>query len=171
MSDKYNEYLNNHINAVNACHKLLTGEEMKVKNVNDMHDASKYSFEEYGAYDEFFYPSDRSGVGSDPERKKAFDYAWLHHQNCNPHHWQYWVLINDNDGIRPLEIPAEYVMEMVADWGAFAYLKRDGQHLLDWYEANKGNQIMHEKTRAMVDQLVNVLATRINERFREGDGE
>ena len=170
MSDKYNEYLNNHINAVKACYKLLTGEEMKVENVNDMHDASKYSFEEYGAYDEFFYPSDRSRVGSDPERKRAFDYAWLHHQNTNKHHWQYWVLINDNEGIKALEIPKEYVIEMVSDWGAFAYLKKDGQHLIDWYKANKDQQIINPTTRDLVNLLVYELAVKIDEEFRKEEG-
>jgi hypothetical protein len=28
----------------------------------------------------------------------AFDRAWNHHQKCQPHHWQYWLLVNDNPG-------------------------------------------------------------------------
>lgn len=163
MSEKYDEYVKRHIRAVNVCYKLLTGIDYYAAGIN--HDYSKYSDEEYIAYDEYFYPSDGSKVGEDPKRKEAFQYAWLHHQNTNPHHWQYWVLINDTDGIKPLEMPTEYVMEMVADWGAFAYLKKDGQELLDWYKANKDSQIMHEKTRAVVNQLVNVLAARINRKF------
>ena len=27
-----------------------------------------------------------------------FDRAWLHHQHANPHHWQHWLLVNDNPG-------------------------------------------------------------------------
>lgn len=169
MSEKYDEYLNNHINAVNECYRLLTGKELR--DCSDMitHDRSKYSKEEYDAYDEFFYPSDGSKVGADPKRREAFDHAWLHHQNHNPHHWQYWTLINDNDGIKALRIPLKYVHEMVADWGAFAYLRKSGQHLLDWYRANCSNQIMHDETRSVVDALVVVLASRIDEHVREVD--
>lgn len=168
MSEKYNEYLKNHIDAVNRCYILLTGKDMTDFDKGIIrHDQSKFDAEEYNAYDEYFYPSDGSKIGEDPKRKEAFRYAWLHHQNVNPHHWQYWVLINDEEGIMPLEIPAKYVNEMVADWGAFAYLKKSGQHLLDWYKANKDKQIIHEKTRELVDALVIVLSSRIDECFQE----
>ena len=165
MSKKYNEYISRHIKAVNECYQLLTGIRHFEAGIN--HDYSKYSMEEYGAYDEYFYPSDGSEVGADPKRKKAFDYAWLHHQNSNPHHWQHWVLINDENGIEPLEMPARYVEEMVADWGAFAYLKKDGNALIRWYESHKDKMILHKDTRKLVEELVPDLAFSINRRFQQ----
>ena len=165
MSKEYDEYLRKHITAVDECYRILTG-----KSLDDCfknHDASKYSKEEYEAYDEYFYPSDGSKVGGDPKRKEAFDKAWLHHQNCNPHHWQYHVLINDEEKMKALEMSLNDVYEMVADWGAFAYLKKDGQHLRDWYKINRDKQIIHEKTREIVDALVVVLAAKIDEEFKE----
>lgn len=170
MSKEYDEYLNNHRSAVSECHALLTGNILYLRDGNNKpygHDASKYSKEEYEAYDEYFYPSDGSKVGEDPKRKKAFDKAWLHHQNCNSHHWQYHVLINDEEKMKALEMPLKDVYEMVADWGAFAYLKKDGQHLRDWYKINRDRQIIHEKTREIVDALVVVLAAKIDEVFKE----
>ena len=56
-----------------------------------LHDQSKESPEEYTAYDDYFY----RGGHATKEEKEAFDYAWNHHIANNPHHWQYWILIND----------------------------------------------------------------------------
>lgn len=171
MSEKYDEYLKNHINAVNECYKLLTG-----KNVGDCyymgdnpHDKSKYSPEEYDAYDEYFYPSDGSKVGEDPKRKEAFQYAWLHHQNNNPHHWQFWVDIDGKDDIKALKMPLDRIYEMVADWGAFAYLQKNGHHLKEWYEKNKDKMILHDETRSIVEALVTVLEAKIIDYFGEAE--
>lgn len=169
MSEKYDEYLTRHREAVFDCYKMLTGKSLTLfcEGTPVGHDASKYSKEEYKAYDEFFYPSDGSEVGKDPIRKEAFGKAWLHHQNCNSHHWQYHVLINDDKGIKPLEMPLSDVYEMVADWGSFAYQQKNGQCLRDWYKANRDKQLMHDKTRELVDALVVILARNIDEAFKE----
>lgn len=167
MSEKYNEYLKNHINAVNECYRLLAGKELRDFNGKIIHDESKYSANEYKAYDEYFYPSDGSKVGEDPKRKEAFQYAWLHHQNNNPHHWQFWVLINDEEGIKALEMPLDYIYEMVADWGAFAYIQKNGHHLKEWYEKNKDKMILHDLTRSVVNSLVAVLEAKLVDYFKE----
>lgn len=171
MSEKYDEYLRAHREAVAKCYELLTGCPLPLFNGRGKpigHDASKFSKEEYPAYDEYFYPSDGSKVGEDHVRAEDFDRAWLHHQNRNPHHWQYWCLINDDDGkLVPLEMPAIYVYEMVADWGSFAYRVRKGQNLRDWYAANKDKMTLHKKTRRLVETLVKLLATQIDKISKE----
>lgn len=171
MNEKYDEYLRAHREAVAKCYELLTGCPLPLFNGRGKpigHDASKFSKEEYPAYDEYFYPSDGSEVGEDPVRAGAFDRAWLHHQNHNPHHWQYWCLINDDDGKAvPLEMPANYAYEMVADWGSFAYRVRKGQNLRDWYAANRDKMMLHKKTRRLVEALVEILAVKINKSFKE----
>lgn len=171
MSEKYDAYLLKHINAVNTCLYLLHGQGgFQYTDIPQLrsqygayHDESKFSAEEYEAYDEFFYPSDGSEVGSDPERKKKFEQAWLHHQNSNPHHWQYWLLMNDNNEgeFKALEIPMCYLEEMVADWGAFALIKNDADALANWYAANRSKQIIHPKSREIIDALVVVLTERL----------
>ena len=172
MSEKYDVYLRSHRKAVAQCYELLTGGchlPIYDDDGNPVgHDASKYSEEEYQAYDEYFFPSDGSKVGEDPARSEAFDRAWLHHQNCNPHHWQHWCLINDDDGKTvPLEMPVDYVYEMVADWGSFAYRMRKGQNLLDWYDANRDKMMLHGNTRRLVEVMVCMLAAMIDESFEE----
>ena len=168
MSLKYDGYLKNHINAVNECYKMLTGRELKDEYGNITHDRSKYSKEEYEAYDEYFYPSDGSEVGTDPERKKAFNKAWLHHQNCNPHHWQYWCLIEGDTGkAKPLAMPIDAINEMVADWGAFAYLSGNPNNLLSWYGANKDKMILNDDTRNTVHSSVLVLWDKLTSHFKK----
>lgn len=159
MTNQYNEYLRKHINAVKACYTLLTGENL------DSHDASKLTAEELGPYDRYFYPEENRVV-KNAQIETDFDYAWLHHQNVNRHHWQYWILIEDEGKIKPLEMPDRYINEMVADWGSFAYQKRDGNELLKWYATHVNKMILAPETKKKVEDLVKTLARKLNEKFR-----
>jgi len=47
------------------------------------HDLSKFSIKEVSHYGRQFY--------GDMSDSQGFMRAWLHHQNTNPHHWEYWV--------------------------------------------------------------------------------
>lgn len=73
-----------------------------------MHDMSKFLPREYIPYAKYFY-------GNDTDRK-SFSIAWLKHQKINPHHWQYWILINDSGTTDYLDIPDKYIKEMICDW-------------------------------------------------------
>ena len=68
------------------------------------HDQSKYDEEEYEAYDDYFYGKEGKDEDDIAVIDNAFDYAWLHHIHHNPHHWQYWVLVNDDDGTKALVV-------------------------------------------------------------------
>ena len=74
------------------------------------HDESKSSAEEYGPYVDYFYGA------RDSETDKRFNRAWLHHIHRNPHHWQHWVLLQDDGSEECLDMPYWYIVEMVADW-------------------------------------------------------
>jgi hypothetical protein len=80
-----------------------------------VHDLSKLRPREWSPYVEFFY-----GKASDEAEasaaQDAFDRAWLFHQHSNPHHWQFWILREDDGGEKVLPMPRKYVYEMVADW-------------------------------------------------------
>ena len=82
------------------------------------HDASKSKPDEYEAYDAYFYGGNRSYAVV-----QAFQRAWLLHIHRNPHHWQHWVLINDDPGEGEvlLEMPYNYIIEMICDWWAFSW--------------------------------------------------
>lgn len=81
-----------------------------------------------------------------------FDYAWLSHQHRNKHHWQHWVLRGDTHGERPLQIPEEHLMEMVADWRGAS--RANGGNVVAWYAENKHKITLHHLTAQRVEQLM-----------------
>lgn len=44
-----------------------------------------------------------------------FDVAWLRHCNSNDHHFEWWIDREDGK-MRPIEMPTDVIIEMVADW-------------------------------------------------------
>lgn len=153
MSAEYTQYIVEHkANVEKAYHWLFDHNILDIHTARPTqiisHDLSKYQPEEYDAYDNYFYGTKTKEV------KEAFDYAWLHHIHNNPHHWQYWVLVNDEDGTRALEMPEEYAIEMVCDWWAFSHKSGNLKEIFDWYKSHKKNMILHEKTRKFVEDLL-----------------
>lgn len=171
MSREYDDYIQEHKEGVKACLELLASNPSPIKNLTDnkinmiafSHDQSKFNYEEYKAYDDYFYGEERT-----PEIEKAFDKAWLHHIHNNPHHWQYWILFEDEGGIlkpKVLEMPEIYIIEMVADWGSFSYRKKDALELKDWYNAHKDKMLLHPNTKTTVEMLVNILIEKLSLKF------
>lgn len=119
--------------------------------IADSHDESKYSKEEYDAYDTYFYGGERT-----PEVQEAFDRAWLHHQHVNPHHWQHWVLVNDDpeEGTRALEMSLPYIFEMIADWWTFSWRAGNLMEIFPWYMAHRTHIILHPNTRILVEMIL-----------------
>jgi hypothetical protein len=151
MSRAYTDYIVAHKENVKKAYDWLKSHNIIKGNLETQimqHDLSKYLDEEYGAYDHYFYGTKTKEV------KEAFDYAWLHHIHHNPHHWQYWVLVNDEDGTKALEMPKEYAIEMVCDWWAFSHKSGNLKEIFDWYKSHKKNMILHEKTRKFVEDLL-----------------
>lgn len=116
------------------------------------HDASKYTVIEFPFYARQFY-----GDGGDPQ---GFARAWLHHQNDNPHHWEYWITRSApgpiancyEDGC--LAMPLFFYLEMVADWlgASRAYTAQWDIH--DWYDKNRNRIRLHPETRQAVEALL-----------------
>lgn len=150
MSYLYDEYLYDHRKGVQDAYYWLVDKgiispaiEVKL----DYHDFSKNSPEEYKAYDDYFYGNKSSKV------VEAFNYAWLHHIHHNPHHWQYWVLQHDDEPEEVLEMPENYVYEMICDWWSFSFKNKDLYSIFDWYEKHKGMKL-HSKTRKLVEETL-----------------
>ena len=156
MSKLYDEYLREHITHVENAYLWLcahfpditenTAKTLAFRIIN--HDASKYSNEEYDAYDRYFYGMNRSNAVV-----KNFKYAWLHHIHNNPHHWQYWVLENDDEPEEVLEMPYEYIIEMICDWWSFSWKLGKLDSIFDWYEKHKDMQL-GPKTRKTVESIL-----------------
>ena len=167
--DEYYQYLNDHIGGVKSSWNTILKPYLESNDydpeVIDLaeshiveHDLSKLDDNEFIPYCNHFYPVD----GEFDNDETAFDLAWLHHQNINPHHWQYWVLIKDSGDIIPMDMPLDYICEMLCDWHSFSY-KDPESTALAWYIANKDHMNFSETTRKIVDDLIQVMDTPITE--------
>jgi hypothetical protein len=173
MSQKYDEYLQNHLSGV------LRAFEWIVKNIPDIfgddsvrrdveyniiyaHDKSKYGQEEYEAYDNYFYGNRSYDVVN------AFNYAWLHHIHNNPHHWQYWILNNDDPekGEHILDMPDCYIIEMICDWWSFSFNKGQINEIFKWYDEHKKYMKLSDYTCKKVEDILKA----INFKLMESDG-
>lgn len=89
---------------------------------------------------------------------EEFNRAWLHHIHLNKHHWQHWILSQDNGEVECLEMPAHFAREMTSDWigAGKAQGKKDKTAVLVWYESNKENIKLHHRSRELVESLIKV---------------
>ena len=180
MSLAYDEYLGEHIGNVKSALEWMFRHELIKRDVYNAiigrwrnwqtHDESKYSSEEYDAYDLYFYGKEGKSEEENSSIDREFDYAWLHHIHQNPHHWQYWVLIGDEEGPRALEMPEHDVAEMIADWWSFSWESNDLRDIFDWYEKHKHTMILHEKTRALVEDTLDRMADILDDEGYSSNG-
>ena len=136
----------------------------KAMDAANLHDDSKWGVQEYDAYDRYFYGSRSSEV------VRKFDYAWLHHIHNNPHHWQYWVLFQDDpkgkefvnpetgDRIKTpfkaLEMPRYEILHMIADWWSFSWKTGRYEEIFEWYDQHKKKMILNPMTRHLVEDIL-----------------
>lgn len=177
MSAKYDEYIEEHKKNVFKAFKWLN------KNLPELfidekfkldcgylceftHDLSKYDEDEYKAYDVYFYSGNRSY-----EVVQNFNKAWLAHIHNNPHHWQHWILINDNpdEGEIILDMPDKYIIEMICDWMSFSIAKGDLNELFNWYNEHKDYMKLSEYTRDHVNDVLNMIKNKLSELSTDGE--
>jgi len=168
MSEKYDEYLQSHIEAVGRAAQWMVGNLSAVDELTreekdafiihaHNHDSSKFDPTEYVPYDDYFY--------GEPD-EELFNYAWLHHIHNNPHHWQYWLLMNDDGKYRdpskvvPLEMPKVYALEMIADWWSFSWRAGNLMGMFDWYDEHRDFIILHESTREYVERVLDEIRSK-----------
>lgn len=124
-----------------------------------VHDWSKLTPSEWFPYVNRFYLSDynhqKEGYFHEPNGC-AFDYAWLYHQRRNPHHWQYWVLVQDEEPTIVLDMPYKYLLEMVCDWYG-AGMAQGKPDIKAWYLKNKDRIKLSDKTRFLVERELDTL--------------
>lgn len=160
QEEKYYNYIIEHTANVRKAFDLL--KELLIGSLTDQelvnleiqmknHDLSKYQDEEFRAYCDYFYGNRTEQV------ENQFEYAWLHHQHNNPHHWQHWLLKQDDGTFKALEMPKNYVIEMVCDWWAFSIKKQNYCEILCWYEKNKETMILAQGTRDRVENILGLI--------------
>lgn len=165
MSIEYNKYLETHIKNVqkgayfliNNLPEILYDEKgnfigQDLIKICSEHDNSKYTEKEYDAYDSYFY-----GKNKTKEVIDNFNLAWLHHVHQNPHHWQYWILMEDDPKTKDsilIEIPNLYIFEMICDWWSFSWQKENLNEIFKWYDDHKNIIKMHPNSRKKVEHML-----------------
>lgn len=133
-----------------------------------IHDWSKLTPAEWFPYVQTFYGRDgefcreawRIGVwlrlprGHRLRDSAAFDKAWLHHQHRSPHHWQHWLLREDDGPVKALPMPEPLVREMVADWMGAGRAITGRWGVDGWYAENAQKMLLAPETRALVEGLL-----------------
>ena len=127
-----------------------------------VHDWSKFLPSEWIPYVNHFYGEgksredageyyDAANTGSD-----TFDYAWLYHQHRNKHHWQYWMLPQDDDEDKLLQMPDKYRREMLADWRGAGRAITGIDNTPRWYLNHKDKMQLHSDTRAWIERQLGI---------------
>ena len=168
MSLQYDEYLEKHKASVRKAFEwinenlpeLLIGNYDYEYQICFNHDYSKTQQDEYDAYDAYFYGGNRS-YSVVQNFKKAF----LTHIHRNPHHWQHWVLIHDDPEEREtiLDMPDNYIIEMICDWWSFSWTKGDLNEIFTWYDKHKDYIKLSQSTRLTVEYILHSIKEKLNE--------
>jgi len=127
------------------------------------HDLSKLRPSEFFPYVSYFYgykDDIKKGRDSTEHYKltdtvnKNFDFAWLLHQKRNRHHWQWWVLPEDDGDTKVLEMEENDRTEMLCDWigagkaqGYFSPKEDPLQETRKWWNKNNHKMQLHKNTR------------------------
>lgn len=124
------------------------------------HDTSKTQQDEYEPYDKYFYGGNRSY-----EAVQDFNYAWLLHIHRNPHHWHHWILLNDepDEGEIVLDMPYQYIIEMICDWWSFSWNKGDLYEIFNWYDERKDYIKLSKKSRVTVEDILMQIHYKLDE--------
>ena len=127
--------------------------QMGIPELGDSHDLSKFSPEEFEIYK---YADGKRSPHDNARDKLGYSPSWYLHYHRNPHHWQHWILLNDepNEGEIILDIPYRYVLEMICDWWTFSWAKGDLTEIFNWYDQHKSYMKLSEKTRKTVEDIL-----------------
>lgn len=174
MSKPYDEYLEDHIeNVKKAFNWMIDQGVLDFLDLNDdeiekyskviyNHDNTKCWADEYEAYDRHFYPDEYKDNPPFSQRVEEYHRAWLEHIHRNPHHWQHWVLINDNGSFTALPMPEVYIIEMICDWWSFSWKKGNLYEIFDWVDENGPRILLANETIRLVEKILNRIRVRLN---------
>ena len=131
------------------------------------HDLSKFSPYEFfvGAK---YYQGTRSPNNAERE-DKGYSSAWLHHKGRNKHHYEYWIdyslhAIPGMHGMLPAPMPTKYIVEMLMDRIAACKVYNGDSYTdkspIEYYNRGMEPAPLHEKTKAMLELFLNMMAIR-----------
>lgn len=145
--NEYKDYINEHIKTVKlvwsqfkkvAAEKLTYDQEQLIDRLIIDHDKSKFDAQEFYGYRQYFYPCEKAIVD-----ESEFDISWNHHQNNNPHHWEYWIMY---DGGKNTVLPMREtdIIEMLCDWTAMSI--KFGNTPSRWFYSHEKSLRLHTNT-------------------------
>ena len=166
---EYYDYLNKHIGwAVQAFEDLLVHSD-EIEYLQDVdlveklraqiknHDDSKYMEIEFDPYRKHFYPID----DQDKLNTEEYEAAWIHHYTTNPHHWEYWCILNPETGKFELQddINEEeyrfYEIERICDWISMSKIYNN--RVKDWRAENDEEIVQPDFIREFEDSLIDIV--------------
>lgn len=130
-----------------------------------VHDLSKYSPTEFKVGMHYFQ-GDRSPNTAE-RQELGYSTAWLHHKGRNRHHYEYWIDMKGNRDatFEGKPMPTRYVVEMFCDRVAAskvyqgpAYKDDSSLNYLRLEQSAKGEILMHEDTRILLERMLTWLA-------------
>jgi hypothetical protein len=149
------------------CCKISKDPKYKIQ-LGIIHDWSKFRPSEFIAYARYFYgdyPKYDDVMGDAKNRivlykediDRRFDTAWLYHIHRNKHHWQYWLLQEDDGPQKNISIPVKYLNEMVADWKGAGRAITGEDNTPEWYLKNKKTINLNHINRKWVEKKLHLL--------------
>lgn len=121
-----------------------------------VHNFQKFLPAEWTPYVHNFYGTEEQKAAA---KAGPFDKAWLHHQKLGgKHHWQYWVLIQDDSSdILTIPMPDKYRREMLADWRGAGRAIHGTDETAEWYREKRDQIILHHETRTWIEDQLGVV--------------
>ena len=162
---EYIDYIHTHVNNVKRAFREYGTEICKAIDANwdqvrqniENHDESKFENEEFIQYRKKWHPYD--GEEFTPEDRVEYDRAWCHHINNNPHHPEYWI-IPESPVYKVLDMPPEYIVEMICDWQSFDYIGRGNARDYYYYTHHKDG-LLSPKTRELLEIGLEIINRRV----------
>lgn len=168
MSREYDNYIEQHRASVmmgfewlvSNLPEVIKGDADVLRQQMKDHDLSKFDPKEYVAYDAYFYGNNKSY-----QVVEDFDYAWLRHIHFNEHHWQHWILHNDDPdkGMKIMDMPYNYILELICDWWSFSWRKGNLYEVFGWYEERKDYIKLSDRTRIEVEYILDSIKKKLSE--------
>jgi len=126
-----------------------------------IHDWSKFRPSEFIPYARHFYGGKREKENkkekiegydkSKDSSDNAFNKAWLYHIHRNKHHWQFYLLVQDENKNLILNIPLKYRKELLADWHGAGKAITGKNNTKEWYLNHKEKFQFHPTTRNWIE--------------------
>jgi len=130
-----------------------------------IHDLSKLRLSEFIPYARYFYGNYPEYINADSRAPRGlfkqdiehrFDKAWLFHIHRNPHHWQFWLLQEDDGPLKNIPVPIKYLKEMLCDWHGAGRAITGKSNTKEWYIQNKKNINLNRINRKWIEKKLGI---------------